>query len=81
MCQVAEEVGVRCYWPTQPWISYGLGMSLPCPEGEQARRMGASCHPLCDTLATPCRLGSREALSLRFLSLSGSPTPFLEAGM
>ena len=55
----------------------GIGMSLPCPEGEQARRMVASHHPMCDTLAAPCRLGSREALSLRFLSLSGSPTSFL----
>ena len=51
----------------------GVGVSLPCPEGEQARRMVARFHPLCDTLAAPCRLGSREALSLRFLSLSGSP--------
>ena len=59
----------------------GVGVSLPCPEGEQARRMGSSHHPVCDTLAAPCRLGSREALSLRFLSLSGSPTSCLEAGM
>jgi len=51
----------------------GIGMSLQCTEGEQARRTGYSHHPVCDTLAAPCRLGSREALSLRFLSLSGSP--------
>jgi len=42
----------------------GVGVSLPCPEGEQARRMVASHHPMCDTLAAPCRMGSRKALRI-----------------
>ena len=41
-----------------------------CPKGGQARRMVAHLHPMRDTLAAPCRLGSREALELGFLSLS-----------
>ena len=45
----------------------GIGMSLPCPEGEQARRMVARFHPLCDTLAAPCRMGSREALRIQIV--------------
>lgn len=45
----------------------GIGMSLPCPEGEQARRMVASHHYVCDTLAAPCRMGSREALRIQII--------------
>ena len=45
----------------------GVGVSLPCPEGEQARRMVASHHPMCDTLAAPCRMGSREALRIQII--------------
>ena len=47
----------------------GIGMSLPCPEGEQARMMVARLHPLClcDTLAAPCRMGSREALRTQII--------------
>ena len=46
----------------------GVGVSLPCPEGEQARRVVASHHPMCDTLAAPCRMGSREALRTKIVS-------------
>ena len=45
----------------------GVGVSLPCPEGEQARRMVASHHPMCDTLAAPCRMGSRKALRTQII--------------
>ena len=50
----------------------GVGVSLPCPEGEQARRMVASHHPMCDTLAAPCRMGSRKALRTQIIPTSVS---------
>ncbi len=56
----------------------GVGISLPCPEGEQAGRMVASHDPVCDTLATPCRMGSREALRTKIFPSRSSPMSCIE---
>ena len=69
-------------WPTRPLISYDL---TGCSKGKQARRMVASHHPFCDSLAAPCcrlRLCSREALELGFVSPpKSSPNSCMVAGM
>ena len=62
------EVGIPKLGPPDlGFPTAGVGVSLPCPEGEQARRMVASDHPVCDTLAAPCRMGSREALRTQII--------------
>ncbi len=58
-------------WPTRPWIPYGWYWCVTaCPEGKQARTMVGRFHPVCDTLAALCILGSSEAFELRFVSPS-----------